>query len=310
MVLPPIIEREFRVALRRHAAGKSRFKTALLAAALVALFLLFSFAVPPRTWGSKLHEWLFYGGLYLAIAPSMQISTALFAEERRNQTRELLHLAGMGPVRLFLGKLTGGLLIASGDLLALVPFLAIPFLSGGISFPLYVATVASLPVLLLFVVATGVLASVVWNRDGSALIGAVSLGALICLALPLLYTLGSLLTGAAPFAARWLCLSPAFGPYLVHAHFSGGTPRLFLRLNELLNHAAARRNRGRARGGSAASTTSVPASSRVIRARFSQNSRGVPPEKWACTRYGPNAGLRQSQRAANGAAPVSKLPRM
>jgi ABC-type transport system involved in multi-copper enzyme maturation permease subunit len=233
MVVPPIVEREFRLALRRHASGKSRFKTAALAAALVALFLLFSVFMPSRTWSSTLYEWLFYGGLYLAVVPSLQISTALFVEERRNQTMELLHLAGLGPGSLFLGKLTGGLLIASGDLLALVPFLAIPFLGGGISFPLYVATVASLPVLLLFVVATGVLASVLWKTDGSALVGALSLGALLCLALPLLYNLGRLLTGTAPFAARWLCLSPAFGPYLVHAHFSGGTQRSFW-LNELI----------------------------------------------------------------------------
>ena len=209
-----------------------------MAGAFIVIFLLFSFFMPPRTWGITLHEWLFYGGLYLAIVPAILISTAMFVEERRNQTMELLHLAGMGPSTLFLGKLTGGLLIASGDLLALVPFLAIPFLSGGISLPLYAATVASLPVLLLFTVATGVLASVIWQEDGTALIGAVCLGAIACLALPLVYNLGELLTGLAPFSAHWLCLSPAYGPYLVHVRFSGGGPRIFW-LNELVTLALA-----------------------------------------------------------------------
>ena len=134
---------------------------------------------------------------------------------------------------MFLGKLTGGLLIASGDLLALVPFLAIPFLSGGISFPLYAATVVDLPVLLLFTVATGVLASVLWKEDGSALIGGLILGAVVCLTLPFVYNLVRLMTGLVPFPARWLCLSPAYGPYLVHAHFSGGGLRMFW-LNELV----------------------------------------------------------------------------
>jgi ABC-type Na+ efflux pump permease subunit len=210
----------------------------------------------------------FFGGLYLAIAPSIQISTALFAEERRNQTMELLHLAGLGPLSLFLGKLTGGLLIASGDLLALVPFLAIPFFSGGISFPLYVATVASLPVLLLFIVATGVLASVLWHEEGSALIGALCLGAVVCLALPLLYYLGWLLTGVAPFPARWLCLSPAFGPYLVHAHFSGGTPRLFW-LSELSTLLLA--------------GTEVMLAAMLLRQSWKRQVAGAPAGRWALT---------------------------
>ena len=96
MVVPPIVEREFRVALRRHASGKSRFTTAIGATVLVALFLVFSFFLPARTWGSTLHEWLFFGGLYLAIVTAILISTAMFAEERTNQARRLLHVAGMG----------------------------------------------------------------------------------------------------------------------------------------------------------------------------------------------------------------------
>ncbi|MDB6125342.1 MAG: hypothetical protein JWQ71_4335 [Pedosphaera sp.] len=227
MLLHPIIERELRVALRRRGALKSHVKTALLATGLVAFFLMFSFVDKSQFWGRNLHKFLFCIGLYLALLPPLRISAELFSEERRNQTLELLYLTGMNSGELFTGKLFGGLLIASWDLLALAPFLAIPFLSGGISLDLYLATLACFPALLLFVVAIGVLASVLCTDDGAAFIFAVILIVVVSFAIPIPFNLGELLTGKASFASTWLCLSPAYGPYLVATNFSGATPALF-----------------------------------------------------------------------------------
>ena len=70
--MPPIIEREFRVALRRHAAGKSRFKIAAVATCVMAVFMVFGEN------GSSLYWLFFYAGLYLAVMPPLQISSALF----------------------------------------------------------------------------------------------------------------------------------------------------------------------------------------------------------------------------------------
>jgi len=39
--------------------------------------------------------------------------------------------------------------------------------------------------------------------------------------------LGKAVAGTPPFAAHWLCLSPAYGPYLVAVNFAGQSPRLF-----------------------------------------------------------------------------------
>jgi hypothetical protein len=231
MLLHPVIERELRVALRKRDGLKSHVKVALIAAGLVTLFFLL--AGSSQFWSRHLHQYLFYGGLYLALVPPARISAGLFSEERRNQTLELLYLTGMTSGELFTSKLLGGLLIASCDLLALAPFLAIPFLSGGISLDLYLATLACLPALLLFVVAIGVLASVLCTDDGAAFVFATVLTLIVGLALPIPFNLGQFLTGKASFASSWLCLSPAYGPYLVATNFSGATVATFWTANAI-----------------------------------------------------------------------------
>lgn len=162
MFLPPIIERELRIALRKRRTLRSRLMIALGGTLLVSLFFLFSLVMGPKIIGKNLHQFLFYAGLYLAVIPPLTISVALFSEERRNQTLELLYLSGIGSGELFVGKLLGGVLNASSDLLALCPFLAIPFFSGGLSLDLYLATVACFPTLLIFIVTAGLLTSVRW----------------------------------------------------------------------------------------------------------------------------------------------------
>ncbi|MGA3182301.1 MAG: ABC transporter permease [Verrucomicrobiota bacterium] len=200
---------------------------AMIGAGLVCLFLLLGLMDAFSFWGNALFQALFYGGLYLAVIPPARISVGLFCEERRNQTLELLYLTGMGPGELFAGKLVGGVLIASGDLLALIPFMAVPFLSGGLSLDLFWASIACFPVLLLFTVAVGVLASVLSRDDGVALAVAVLLAGAVCLALPLPYNLGREVAGAPPFSSDWLCLSPAYGPYCWRTISRGPNPEHF-----------------------------------------------------------------------------------
>jgi hypothetical protein len=122
---------------------------------------------------------------------------------------------------LFLGKLLGSVLIASSELLALAPFIAVPFMAGGLSRDLFLATVACFPVLFLITVAVCTLGSVCCEDDGASWACAIVLAAVLCLGVPLPYYLGCLATGTAPFSPKWLCLSPAFGPYLVAVHFVG-----------------------------------------------------------------------------------------
>ncbi|MCX6890163.1 MAG: hypothetical protein NTX51_01370, partial [Verrucomicrobia bacterium] len=213
MLLSPVVERELRVALHRRDARKARSRVARLGVLGVSLFLLFGALTGTKSWGGTLHFFLFLGGLGLAVGPAVQISVGLFAEEREQQTLELLYLTGMGSAELFIGKVVGGALVSSCELMALAPVVAVPFLSGGLSFDLFLATLACLPTVFGLVLAAGSLASVLCKQEGTALvISGVILGAL-SLALPLPYNLGFWLTGTAPFAKSWLVLSPALGPW-------------------------------------------------------------------------------------------------
>jgi hypothetical protein len=222
LLLSPVVERELRVALHRRDARKSRLKVAGMGVAGVTIFmLLIGGLLGSRLWGSTMHFYLFIAGLYLAVGPAIQISTGLFAEERRQQTLELLYLTGMGSGELFIGKLLGGALVASSDLLALVPLMAIPFMSGGLSFDLFLATAACLPTVFVFVLAVGALGSALCKDEGTAFVVSLVLAGVLCLALPLPYNMGLWVARKAPFTKSWLCLSPALGPWLVYDKFKG-----------------------------------------------------------------------------------------
>jgi|SRR6266850_316913 len=213
-MLHPVVERELRVALHKRDRMKARLQIAAVAAAICGFCFLVSLA-DLTAWGRRLHPFLFCFGLYLAVIRPAQSTIGLFAEERRTQSLELLYLTGMTSTELFAGKLLGGVLVAADDLLGLMPFLALPFLSGGVSLNLFLATLACLPTLLLFTVALAVLASVLCSDDSSAMVLMFVLGGVLCLATTLPYIFGTVLTGSAPFSETWLALSPAYPPYLV-----------------------------------------------------------------------------------------------
>jgi ABC-type transport system involved in cytochrome c biogenesis permease component len=174
-----------------------------------------------RHWGATLHFYLLLAGLTLAVGPALQISVGLFAEERRQQTLELLYLTGMGSAELFVGKLLSGVLLSSSEFMALGPLLALPFLSGGVSFDLFIATLACLPTVFVTVLAIGALSSALCRQEGSAFVVSAVLIGLLCLALPLPYNLGLWLNGNVPFDKTWLSLSPALGPWIVAHNFIG-----------------------------------------------------------------------------------------
>jgi len=189
--------------------------------------MLFGAAMGMPHWGATLHLYLFLFGLSLAVGPALQISVGLFAEEHRQQTLELLYLTGMGPAELFSGKLLSGVLLSSSEFMALGPLLAVPFLSGGVSFNLFLATVFCLPTVFVLVLAIGALSSTLCRQEGAAAVVSGVLVGLFCLALPLPYNLGYWLTGKVPFDKAWLAFSPALGPWIVGHNLSGFTVSAF-----------------------------------------------------------------------------------
>src|SRR5688572_3378478 len=142
MSLPPVVERELRVAFRKQQPVKRRLGVTTGAAGVSIFFILIGATKTP-------HLLLFLYGLVVVLR-ALPVSASLFSEERRNQTLELLFLTGMTSPQLFITKLIGGLVIASSDLIAIMPFLSIPFLAGGLSLESFLATLVTLPLLLVF----------------------------------------------------------------------------------------------------------------------------------------------------------------
>jgi ABC-type transport system involved in cytochrome c biogenesis permease component len=212
MELPPLIERELRVALRKQSPRKVRFWVTLGAVMGASIVMLVAALTQSAEAGRMLFQVLLVGAL-AGMLGVPRVMAGAFAAERENQTLGLLMLSGLHPLEVFLSKVVSAALVSTTLLLALTPFLAVPFLAGGISFDQFVATLIALPNLLLFAIAVSLLASVACADTGTAQFAAkVSLAALCLLPLAV-YCLQKTFAGAAPLSSWWLWASPAFVPW-------------------------------------------------------------------------------------------------
>jgi len=214
MVCLPLIERELRVALRKQRPAQGRFKVAALSVACSMLWVVYAALSGDRDVGLALELGLCLAGLYFVVQVPMLTAGAL-AEERRNQTLGLLFLSGLGAMEVFASKLLSSALIAFTNLLAIFPMLAVPFLLGGVSYPLFIAIICVLPALMLFALAVSLLASALTREDTTAVVLANVLWAVICLLPAAIYLALSHLSSSAKPSLWWLRLSPAYGPYLL-----------------------------------------------------------------------------------------------
>jgi len=216
----PLIERELRVAWRKRRLHRTLVWGTVACAAVTALFLLFSEG--GKIWGRGLNLLLFFAGLFI-ISQVPSYTVGIFTEERRNQTLGLLFLCGINPTELFVSKTLGSALVSFNRLMLLYPFLAVSFLSGGLSVEQFVTTAVSLPVLLFFVISVCTLASVLCQEESTAMFVASALGAALCIATPLIYLLTRLSGGPTVFVQQLLFLSPARPAYLAFKQLSAGT---------------------------------------------------------------------------------------
>jgi hypothetical protein len=221
MACLPLIERELRVALRKQRPAKGRLKVAALATGGSILFLWFGSLTNDRTVGRSLEQILCAASLYYVLRAPMLTAGAL-AEERRNQTLGLLFLSGLGAGEVFASKFLSSGLIAFTNLLAIFPMLALPFLIGGVSYDLFLAIICGFPVLMLFALAISMLASVLTQEDGAAIVLANVLGVLLCALTPAIYIAQFHFSLNAKPSLWWLRLSPAYGPYLVWRGLGAG----------------------------------------------------------------------------------------
>ena len=226
-MLPPMVERELRVALLRRKARLQWMIAAWSAAGVCLFFLLVLGVTSPRTMGRTLFGWLFGLACVGILSRGFGLTADLFSEERRNGTLGLLVLTGLRPLEIFVNKLLGAGLLAAYALLGGLPFFALPFLVGGVSATQFLCASVFLANGLLFCVAVGLFASVLHREGGQAQITAVALTAVLSLATPLVRWFSASASGGSLVDRGWLTLSPAYPPWLVFANFSGSSPRLF-----------------------------------------------------------------------------------
>jgi ABC-type Na+ efflux pump permease subunit len=224
-MLPPMVERELRVALLRRKA-RQQWMAAAWTAGATCMVLMLGLA-SSRSRGGTLFLLLFALGCAGVVSRGFGLTADLFSEERRNGTLGLLVLTGLSPLEIFLNKLLGAGMLAAYALLGGLPFFAIPFLAGGVSATQFLCALAFLANGLLFCVAMGLLASVIHREGGQAQISAVLVTALLSVAAPLARWSTPTGPGTYALSREWLTLSPAYPPYLVFGNFAGGSPQLF-----------------------------------------------------------------------------------
>lgn len=213
MAVLPLLERELSVALRKQQPVSRRMKVAGGGVAATLLLLFFVNVLGDNKASQELHMILFLVGVIFALQ-SPRLVAGVIARERQEQTLGLLFLSGLGAGEIFLGKFFAATLIAFADLLAIYPMMAVPFLTGGVSFDHFSATICWLPSFLLFLLSITLLASVLAEDGGSALPLATFIGASICIVPQVIYFAQAQLPGGNP-SAHWLVLSPISGALTV-----------------------------------------------------------------------------------------------
>jgi hypothetical protein len=231
-VLPPIVERELRVALLRRKARNQWLNSAWTAAGITMVFMLV-LSAGSRTAGRTLFNWLFALACVGVVARSFSLTADLFSEERRSGTLGLLVLTGLTPLEIFGYKLTGAVMLASYALLGALPFFAIPFLAGGVPATQFICALVFLANALLFCVAIGLLASVLHREAGQAQATAIAIATALSLSAPLLVQ--STRAGLShPIGQHWLISSPAYTGYLVFGKFTSSSVHAFWQASGLM----------------------------------------------------------------------------
>ena len=170
MTFLPIVERELRVAARRHSTYWVRLVLAL-AAVVIGFFLYLAHALTP---GPVLAQQIFLGlgilALLYCLASGRRSTADCLSEEKREGTLGLLFLTDLKGYDVVLGKLVATSVNAFYGLLAILPVLAIPLLIGGVTNGEFWRTVLVLVNTFLFSLTIGVFASVL-SRDARQAMG-------------------------------------------------------------------------------------------------------------------------------------------
>lgn len=133
MITLSLVDRELRVRARQPATVWARVAVAALASLTTLLWLGQAAAITPAETGRTVFGLLTWLGFGLCLFEGARHTADSLSREKRDGTLGLLFLTSMRSVDLVLGKLAAALLQTAYGLLAVVPVLAIPFATGGVT---------------------------------------------------------------------------------------------------------------------------------------------------------------------------------
>lgn len=217
MQVAPVVRRELRVCLRRPELRRWRNLAVYWATGTSALLLILEgFGIPILR---HVGFWIFAFIALLAGTQPMAHCLGLIHDEREAHTFPLLYLAGISSLEFFAGKALSALWTCGFQFLGVLPLLALPFLTGGLSYQIFLGMIAYVPAALVASVGITLLASTLRRDELSARMLLSGLVFVWCLGAPLLHALGRMATGFAPFGPEVLWVSPLYSASLLNGTF-------------------------------------------------------------------------------------------
>ena len=217
--LPPVVERELRVASRQPSTYWSRTGAGASGVVLICLVMVAQMATAPLAVVGQMTFRLLGGMAALTVLISVvQLAAAAFAREKREDTLGLLFLTPLRPVDLVLGKLVSTSLSSFYRFLALVPVLAVPLLAGGVTVGNFVLLVVALLNLIFLGATLGLwISAQCWDEKRAGSWASSIMIALVTL--PVVVGLGTGASRLQPGAIPLEILSPGFAVW--HAVMPG-----------------------------------------------------------------------------------------
>ncbi len=134
MMLFPVAQRELLAAARRPATYRIRVGTALLAAGIALLVLVFiTVNRAGRQGGQFLFGVLWFGVIWFAVLAGSFLTADSISEERRDGTLGLMFLTDLNGFEVVAGKFIGAALNAAYGMAAVFPVMATAWFLGGIT---------------------------------------------------------------------------------------------------------------------------------------------------------------------------------
>jgi hypothetical protein len=220
-----VISRELLVRARQPGTHRVRWLAAGLALAVLLPAWLQTFP-NPALMGRQVFTWLSVLALACSLLEGIRQTAHGLSEERREGTLGLLLLTELSGWDVVLGKLVAASLSSAYSLLAVLPVLGLPLLTGGVSGGEFARMTLVLATALFLAQSVGLWVSSRSQDDMRSLL--VSLGAVVALtALPPLLDLLLLHGRLAPATARLSLASPGLAFHLAFDGTYQGAPGVF-----------------------------------------------------------------------------------